>query len=201
MLRAAQDSFYTHIIPYLLWDDFLNFSNVNRAVLCLVNKRANQAVKRWEFPKDQLEKIVTRYHPLLHDPFLKWQWHVAFEIARGMILYNPRTWIIYADRRQGKTHFLIQFAHMNQRFARFFTTSKRGAECIATALPNCSVETVYEASYDADVITLVDDFTGVSRCSGEQRIVGTHVMTTSDADFRHWWRASRTTYLNEERYR
>lgn len=158
MLRAAQDSFYTHVIPYLLWDDFFHFSNKNRAVLRLVDKRACTAVSRWVLPSDRLVALVTRFYVSQDDPFFKWQHTTALQIVTEMILFSPKMWVICVPRRHGLTTFLIQFARMIRIPTQLVVTDFRAAEQIGKVSPNCRVRVWwYDAMELFDGVVLDDD--------------------------------------------
>lgn len=183
MLRAVQDSFYTHVIPYLLWDDFFHFSN-NRAVLRLVDKRAYTAVSRWVFPNDILIARVSRYFPLHDKPVFNWQHTTALHIVTKMILYSPKIRIICVPRQQGKTHFLIQFALMAQCPVELLVFHSRFKERIGQVSSNCVVRAWYDATIRFDGIVLDDGcpefnvsqkFTVVTRIRLTSDPVGTHL--------------------------
>lgn len=157
MLRAAQDSFYTHVIPYLLWDDFLHFSNNNRAVLRLVDKRAYTAVSRWVLPSDKLIALVSRYFPLHDEPVSNWQHTTALQIVTEMILYSPKKWVICVPRRLGSTTFLIQFARMIRIPTQLIVNGLRAVEHIGNVSPNCIVRSWGEALLLFEGVVLYDN--------------------------------------------
>lgn len=110
MLRAAEESFFSHVIPLLLWDDVRKFQNTNRRSLRLVNKRSRDVVGRFRLPTEYIERVVDVYFPL-HDAWL-WERVIALECLTSMILYNPRRLTVSCPRKTGKSNFLEKFVRL-----------------------------------------------------------------------------------------
>lgn len=158
MLRAVQDSFYTHIIPYLLWDDVLHFCNTNRASLALVSKRANMCVKHWTFPQTYFNGVLDRCFPYINNAVYDWQRRCAGLILTRMILHAPRKWIIRRSRRCGKTFFAMSILNTVGKCvsSQYISPSKRIREIVRRKLGNVSTGNV-PLSYHAFQVIILDD--------------------------------------------
>jgi hypothetical protein len=177
MFRAAEESFYTHAIPILLWDDVINFRNTNRSCLTLVNKRSRIAVTQFAFPEDWIRRQLDKAFPVEIVFTNNWQYRAADAITRGMILHNPRVWDIIAPRRSRKSHFALAFLNMVKRSSQYVKTYTRfrfhepELYFIETTIP----------SIKGFEVTFFDDWVYNEDADTIRKIEGT-VITTSSED-------------------
>lgn len=180
--RAVQDTFYLHIIPLLLWDDCLKFTNRHRATLKAVSRRARDAVANFEFPQAWLERRVEAY--FTHNPHdvtgrFFWQQIDAFVIAKGMILQPSRIWYVRVDRRRGKTFFCNQFARMLQGPVQVIYPSERTVSGCYLAPP---IRQSRQLAILPFPVTIIDDFPFCNfalQHTNVNEIPGTVILTTS----------------------
>lgn len=138
--RVAQECFYAHIIPLLLWDDVLHFCNTNRASLVLVNKHTNMCVKHWTFPRTYIQSLCGGS---------EWQKRCAETILTSMILYEPRKWMIRGARNCGKTFFAMMILN-KVLSSQYITRDKRSRELVKCATSDVPL------SYHAFQLTILD---------------------------------------------
>jgi hypothetical protein len=178
MFRAAEESFYTHVIPILLWDDVLNFQNTNRSSLTLVNKRSRNAVKHFAFPEDWIRRQLDKAFPVEMVTRYNWQYRAADEIARNMILHNPWVWDIIAERRSGKSHFALAFLNMVKKNAQYVKTYTQPRfyeperHFIETTVP----------AMEGYELTFFDDWGYHSHAKTIREIQGTVITTSSEGE-------------------
>ena len=146
--------FYNVITKIMLIDDVRRFTNQNRKVLALVDRRTHEVVKGFIVPPYFCSNVVVYFERQLVD---EWKLYVCNTILRGMTLYDPQCiWTVSLPRRHGKT-FFINFLIGQLCAARpvlYVSPTHQRYICIGGKSHN----NVHHVGVSSNAVLLIDDY-------------------------------------------